>query len=179
MLQLNKTAIVLIDVQGKLADQMQQKDKLFSNINILLEAANILDIPIIWLEQLPEKLGATRAEITAQLSSHTAINKCTFSGYQNSEFEQVIKDSDRTQFLLAGIEAHICVFQTAMDLLQQGRQVHIISDAVSSRSKQNKKIALNRLQQNGAVLSAVEMALFELMRTTEHDKFREIIKLIK
>lgn len=179
MLKQDNTAIILIDVQGKLAEQMHKNKKLYKQINLVLASAKALDLPIIWVEQLPEKLGSTRPEIMEHLQDLTPVSKHTFSAHLNDEFMQQIEDSNCQQFLLMGIEAHVCVFQTAMGLLTQGKEIHLLSDAVSSRDKKNKAVAINRLQQNGAIITSSEMALFELMETTEHPQFKNIIKLIK
>ena len=179
MLKQDNTAVILIDVQGKLAEQMHKNKKLYKQINLVLASANALNLPIIWVEQLPEKLGTTRAEIMKHLQNQTPISKNTFSAHLNDEFMQQVEDSGCQQFLLMGIEAHVCVFQTAMGLLANGKEIHLLSDAVSSRDKKNKAIAINRLQQHGATISCTEMALFELMETTEHPQFKDIIKLIK
>ena len=179
MLDIENCCLAVVDVQGKLAQLMHGKDALFKNIQVLVQAANILDIPILWCQQVPDALGPTVPEIARLLSDIEPINKSVFSCCGADQFMGKLNESSRNQVLLCGIEAHICVYQTAADLLVKGFDVSVVADAVSSRTLDNKQIALNRLAAEGASITSVEMALFELLRTAEHPKFRQIAKLIK
>ena len=179
MLEIKNCCLAVVDVQGKLAQLMHGKDALFKNIQVLVQAANILDIPILWCQQVPDALGPTVPEIAQLLTDIEPINKSVFSCCGADQFIGKLNESSRNQVLLCGIEAHICVYQTAADLLVKGFEVSVVADAVSSRTVDNKQIALNRLAAEGASITSVEMALFELLRTAEHPKFRQIAKLIK
>jgi len=177
MLDIQNCCLVVVDLQGKLAQLMHEKEKLFENVAVLIKAAKILSIPIIWCQQVPEALGATIGEIAELLGDNEPVNKATFSCCGNEKFNE--RCGNKKQILLCGIETHVCIYQTAVDLKTQGREVYIIADAVSSRTQQNKQIALERIRATGAIISSTEMALFELLKTAKHPNFREIAKLIK
>ena len=179
MLEIESCSLAVVDVQGKLAQLMHSKDVLFKNIQILIQAAKILGMPILWCQQVPGALGPTIPEIARLLSDIEPINKFAFSCCGAHHFITKLNQSARNQVLLCGIEAHVCVYQTAVDLLGKGFKVDVVADAVSSRTPANKQIALGRLAAEGANITSVEMALFELLRTAEHHKFRQIAKLIK
>ncbi|MCW7554775.1 hydrolase [Endozoicomonas gorgoniicola] len=179
MLNLDNTVLVIVDVQGKLATLMHKKDALYKNLAAITAGAKELDLPVLWLEQIPHKLGPTITEVSEQLSGQTPISKSAFSGCGEPEFIKALKDTGRKQVLVVGIEAHICVYQTAVDLHQDGFEVEVVADAVSSRTKQNKMIALDKLGKAGIGITSTEMALFELMKTADAPQFRTIAKLIK
>ncbi|MHC4119346.1 MAG: hydrolase [Planctomycetota bacterium] len=179
MLDTENCCLAVVDVQGKLAQLMYAKKSLFKNIQILIQAAKILEIPILWCQQVPDALGPTIPEIAELLSGAEPINKSVFSCCGADQFTTRLNESSRNQVLLCGIEAHICVYQTAADLLVKGFEVNVVADAVSSRTLDNKQIALSRLAAEGASVTSVEMALFELLRTAEHPKFRQVAKLVK
>jgi len=179
MLNIKDCVVLIVDVQGKLAQLMHDKDALFKNIQTLIKAARILDIPIISCEQNPAGLGATVDEIAELLTEHQPVAKFSFSCCGDENFNDTLKACARKQILLCGIEAHVCVYQTAIDLLHKGYEVYLIIDAVSSRDIRNKEIAVERMNTDGANLSCVEMALFELLKTAKHPKFKQIASLIK
>ncbi len=179
MLDTEKCCLVVVDVQGKLAQLMHGKEALFKNIQTLITAAKILQIPILWCQQCPDALGPTIPEIAQLLADNEPINKAAFSCCGTDKFNSKLNELSRNQVLLCGIEAHVCVYQTAVDLLTKGFEVNVVVDGVSSRTPDNKQIALSRMAAEGAAISSVEMALFELLRTAEHPKFRQIAKLIK
>lgn len=179
MLEISKTALVVVDVQGKLAELMSGKETLFANIAILIKAANTLGIPIIWCQQAPDALGPTVDQLAELLEDTEPIDKYTFSCCSNLDFFTRIKELKRSHVILAGIEAHICIYQTAMDLMDMEIDVNVIADAVASRTPENKDIALQRLNAEGASLSTTEMALFELLKDAKHPNFKDIAKLVK
>ena len=179
MLDIQQCCLAVVDVQGKLAQLMHGREALFKNIQIFVRAAKILEIPILWCQQCPDALGPTVPEIAQLLDENEPINKSAFSCCGAKQFNAGLNDLARNQILLCGIETHVCIYQTAIDLLRQDFNVNVIADAVSSRTQENKQIALNRLAAEGADISCTEMALFELLKTAEHPKFRQIAKLIK
>lgn len=179
MLDIHDCCFVVVDVQGKLAQLMVGKESLFKNVQILIQAAKILEIPILWCQQVPEALGPTVPEIAELLVGAEPINKASFSCCGQEQFNAQLNTLGKEQVLLCGIETHVCVYQTAMDLMEGGLDVTIIADAVSSRAEQNKQIALARLAAEGAHISSTEMALFELLRTAKHPQFKEVAKLVK
>lgn len=179
MFSIPKAVMLLIDVQGRLAELMYEKDHLFKHLELMIKAMKILGVPIIWMEQIPKNLGPTTAHIAELLTDNAPIEKFSFSCCQNSDFMERFNALGRPQVFLTGIETHICVFQTGYDLIKQGYQVQVVTDCVSSREKKNKKIGIKRLSQIGAHETCVEMAIFELMRAAEGEKFKQVVKLIK
>ncbi len=179
MLEIENCSLVIIDVQGKLAQIMYEKELLFKNIQILIKAAKILNIPILWCQQVPKALGQTIPEIAELVTDIEPINKSSFSCCCDEQFNIQLNKLNAGQVIICGIETHICVYQTALDLYRKGFYVNVIADAVSSRTLENKTIALERLAHEGCKISSVEMALFELLKTAEHPNFKEIARLIK
>jgi nicotinamidase-related amidase len=179
MLEISRCCLTVVDVQGKLAQLMAEKEALFWNIQILIQAARILEIPILWCQQVPEALGPTVPEIAHLLTDQEPINKASFSCCGEPKFNERLDGTGRKQVLLCGIETHVCIYQTAVDLMARGLGVTVIADAVSSRTVQNRQIALTRLAAEGTRISSTEMVLFELLKTAQHPHFRAIAKLVK
>lgn len=179
MLVLDNTALCIVDIQGKLAHLVHEKEALFLNVERLIKGAQSLEMPIILTEQYPKGLGPTLPQLSQLMPEVKPIEKITFSCCANDEFSDKVRELGRRQILLAGIETHICIYQTTMDLIEAGFQVHLLADAVSSRTEQNKTIALNRMKDAGAFVTSTEMALFELLHTAEGPKFKAISKLVK
>ena len=179
MLEKGNCCLVIVDVQGKLAQLMFEKDKLFKNIQILIKASKILSIPILWCQQQPKAIGVTVPEISNLLTDEKPIDKACFSCCGCEEFNKRLAQTGAKQILLCGIEAHVCIYQTARELSACGKEVHLIADAVSSRTSENKTIAIQRMTAEGVKISSTEMALFEFIRTAEHPQFKQIVSLIK
>lgn len=179
MLDKEQTLFVLVDVQGKLAEIVHESEKLLKNLITLIDGLQILDIPIIWLEQYPEGLGPTTEKVAQHLPGIKPIRKMTFSACENKSFMNAIKASGRQQILVAGIETHVCVYQTSMELKELGYEVQVVADAVSSRTLANKEIGLEKMKLMGISGTSVEMVLFELMETAEGEQFKRLIKIIK
>jgi len=179
MLDIENCCLVVVDVQGKLAQLMHDKQSMFKNIQILIEAAKILNIPILWCQQCPDALGPTIPEIAQLITDSEPIDKSAFSCCGAEQFNINLKELKRHQVLLCGIETHVCIYQTAIDLLRRGFSVDVVVDAVSSRTPQNKQIAINRMVAEGINISCTEMALFEMLKTAEHPQFKQIAKLVK
>ena len=182
MFEIDRTVLLLIDVQGRLAEMMHDRDELFKSLQNLLKAVKILDIPVIWMEQIPEKLGRTTpeiAEIIEGTKGQAPIAKETFSALLNPEFAERFEALGRDQVLLTGIESHICVYQTGRDIIQRGCEVQIVTDCVSSRTRANKELGIQRILDAGGLATSCEMILFELMKVARGEAFREIVKIIK
>jgi Isochorismatase family len=179
MFEIDNSVMLLVDVQGQLAQLMHDKEKLFSSLELMIKGMKILNIPIIWLEQIPSKLGATIDQLSCLMDGNLPIEKFSFSCCQEPEFVKKINLLGRKQVLLTGIETHICVHQTGYELLNQGYQVQVAADCVSSRTKENKEIGLQRLVQSGGQITSVEMIFFELMKQARGDGFKQMVKLIK
>lgn len=179
MLRLDDTVLLVIDVQGKLAQLMHNKTDLFKSLRTMILGAQVLDVPIILTEQYPQGMGATVPEIAELLEGVAPITKTAFSCCGENAFNTAFAALGRRQALLVGIETHVCVWQTASDLLTSEYEVHVVADAVSSRSAENKQIGLQKMRDAGANITCVETALFELMRVAEGPQFKEILKLVK
>ncbi|MCB1677179.1 MAG: hydrolase [Halioglobus sp.] len=179
MLTADNTAVVLVDVQGKLAQMMPERETLFANLQIMVSGASVLDLPVFWVEQNPQKLGGTIAELAALLSDQRPFTKMTFSCAGAEGFSAALHDAGRKQLLVMGIEAHVCVYHTVLDLLAQGYEVEIVEDAIGSRVASNKQVAVRRLCASGASLTSTEMALFELLGSAEHPAFRQVQALLR
>jgi nicotinamidase-related amidase len=179
MLKMENVALLIVDIQGNLAHSMHGKELLFKNVQKLIKGIQVLGIPILWAEQNPQGLGPTIPEIADILSNIKPISKMSFSCCQNNRFVQALKALNRKQVLIAGIEAHVCVYQTAVDLVDLGYEVQVVTDAVSSRNMENKEIGLQKMRASGVSLTSLETALFELLRVAEGEQFREILKIVK
>jgi nicotinamidase-related amidase len=179
MLELNNTLLAVIDIQGNLAHAMYDKESLFKATGQLIKGIKCLEIPVILTEQNPKGLGPTISEIRELMPDVTAIPKISFSCCKEKAFMDEVKKIDKRHVLISGIESHICIYQTTAELIDMGYEVHIVTDAVASRDPKNRDIALKKMERMGATITCVEMALFELMKTAEHPKFRDIVKIIK
>jgi nicotinamidase-related amidase len=179
MLNIEKTALVIIDVQEKLSRVMHEKEQLFENLQRIIKGIQILGIPIVVTEQNPNGLGPTAPEIAPLLIDSKPVTKFSFSCCGEEPFLREIEKLNRKQILLTGIETHVCVYQTAVDLIEAGYEVHTVVDCVSSRTPENKNLALDKMKSEGARLTSVEIALFELLRTAKSPKFKELSKIVK
>jgi nicotinamidase-related amidase len=179
MFEIKQTVFVLVDVQGKLASLMHEREALYHNLEIVVRGMKALEIPIVWMEQIPEKMGPTIPELAALLPDQTPIAKACFSCCGSDAFLKELRRSNPRHVVLAGIETHVCIYQTACELLDLGFDVAVAADAVSSRSGATRDIALRQLSDAGASLTTAEGILFELMRTAEHPAFRDVLKIVK
>ena len=179
MLKTENVVLLIVDIQGNLAHAMHGKELLFKNVQKLIKGIQVLGIPIVWLEQNPQGLGPTIPEISDILANIQPISKMSFSCCQNDRFMQALKALNRKQVLVAGIETHICVYQTSVDLVNLGYEVQVVADAVSSRNLENKEIGLQKMRDSGVSLTSVETALFELLKVAEGERFKEILKIVK
>jgi len=179
MLTPENTTLVLVDVQEKLFALMHEKDRLLDRLERLLKGAIALNVPIVWVEQIPEKMGPTITPLGELLGERSPICKTSFSAWGAERFVRSIVEIGHEHVLLAGIESHVCVYQTAVDLLEEHREVHVVADAVSSRTASDCRIGLHRIESAGGCLTSVEMALFELMRTSTHEAFRNVLRIVK
>ena len=173
------TLLVLIDYQEGLFPAMHDKGNLLLKVLKLAEGAGILEIPVILTEQYPRGLGPTLPEIKALLPDTKPIEKTSFSCCDEEAFCTALEAAGRKQVLVAGIEAHICVYQTAFDLVRKGYEVQVVSDCVSSRDPENCRTALAKLIAAGILPTTMEMALFELLKTGRGDVFKRISTLVK
>ena len=174
--------LLIIDIQERLASAMPADvlESVIKNNSILLTAANELDIPVIHSEQYPKGLGNTIPTIAEQLpeSSH-CVTKTSFACSNAEGFNELIAKQKRQQVIITGIESHICVLQSAIQLQRQGYVVHVVEDAICSRKKSNHKNAVARLRQSDVIINNTESVLFEWLRDATHPEFKTLAKLIK
>ncbi len=175
----NNVVLLLVDIQGALAELMSDRERLFRKVNLLAQGADLLGIPKILTEQIPAKLGETRTEVAGALSNAYLITKSSFSCCGEAAFLDMISSLREKQVLLCGIETHICVLQTGLDLLERGYEVFVVRDAVASRDGLDHDTAIDRLQKSGACIVTAEMSLYELLQTADCDEFKDILKLVK
>lgn len=173
-------ALAVIDMQEAFRPVMQDFGEVAGRIAKAVQGAQLLEVPVIVTEQYPRGLKHTAEEILAHMPAESkAIEKICFSSCGAEDFQAQLTNRNIRQVIVCGIEAHICVAQTVLDLLSRGLEVHLLVDCITSRKKENKEIALSRLIQAGAVPSNLEMALFELMRTADSPQFKAVQSLIK
>lgn len=175
----DNTILVLIDYQERLFPAMHDKETLLRNVLKLVRGANVLGVPIILTEQYPKGLGRTLPEITEVLPDVKPLEKTCFSCCDEENFNAALKTSARKQVLIAGIEAHICVYQTAMALARSGYEVQVVSDCISSRDPENKLAALFKMGAAGISPTTTETALFELLKVGRGDVFKQISGIVK
>ena len=179
MLNPQHAALVLIDVQGNLAQAMADKQRLIANLQSCIKVAQVLNIPIVWIEQYPEGLGETISELKELLPGQAPLSKTTFGCLSNARISEAISRLGRQQLLVCGIEAHVCVLQTTFDLLAAGFQVFVPADAVGSRSRLDWQIGLDRMAGAGAVITTTESVMFEWCERSDTPEFKQISKLVK
>jgi len=180
MATLNQSQLVIIDVQVKLCGVMLASDMqaVATNCSRLMQAANMLAVPVVVTEQYPQGLGETIAEIAQHLGNSKPIAKTAFSAYGEPMFKAKLQ-RDKSQIILVGMEAHICVMQTALDLIAQGKQVMVVEDAIISRNAANKSNAIARLASAGCSVTNTESILYEWLGDAKHASFKAISMLIK
>ncbi len=179
MLAIQNSLLVVVDIQGGLLKVINEKDALLQNLQKLITGARILGVPMLVSEQVPGKLGPTVPEISSLLEGITPIAKSSFSCCGEDRFMRELDGMRREEILVAGIESHVCVYQTTSDLIRMGYGVHIIKDCISSRTEENLNIGIERMICEGACITSTEMVLFELMKSADCNKFREISNLVK
>jgi nicotinamidase-related amidase len=179
MLRKENTGLVIVDIQGKLARLVHDSDALIENCAKLIKGAKALGLPIIWLEQNPDKLGATVNELSTLLDDQKPIAKFTFDGCAEPKIAQAIQAANVNTWLVCGIEAHICVYQTATSLKHLGFEVQLVSDCISSRTVENKALGISRLAQNGVATTGLEMCLYELVKDCRANEFKDILDLVR
>jgi nicotinamidase-related amidase len=174
--------VVIIDVQERLMPVIHERFEVEQNIERLVRGAHVLGVPVIVTEQYVKGLGATVERVRKALEEtggYRPIGKQCFSAQGCDAFAAQLAALERRQVILAGVETHVCVYQTARDLLSAGTAVWVAADAMSSRSAQNKSIAIQRMTSDGARLSSTEMVLFELLGVAGTDEFRAVSKIVK
>jgi len=179
MLDVNNTLMIIIDVQEKLSRLIFQREKLIDSTQRLIKGIKVFEIPVIITEQYPQGLGTTISDVTQLLPDVKRLSKVSFSCCGDEAFLKELRTIGRRQILVSGIEGHVCVYQTVVDLINYGYEVHVVTDTVSSRTPENRKIAFYLLDKAGATLTSVETVLFELLKIARGDKFKAISQIVK
>lgn len=174
MLNTNNTTIIAIDIQEKLVNMLQNSSIIAQNCEKLMKTAHILDIDTIVTEQYPKGLGSTIDTIKA-IANFKTIEKATFSALQTEQFKFELKKN----IVIFGIETHICVYQTVLDLIEKGHCVYVVADCCASRNEFNHLSALKLMENFGAKITTLEIVLFEFLKSSKHPNFKEIQALIK
>jgi nicotinamidase-related amidase len=179
MITPKETLLLIIDVQGRLAQGVFDAAVVETNISKLLRGCQILDVPVLVTEQYPKGLGRTIEPIMELLPGNVPVEKLSFSCCGTPEFMHRLRSFNRNDILVAGMETHVCVYQTSVELLEFGYNVHLVTDAVSSRTEENKLLGIRCIEKAGAAPTSTEMALFELLRLAEGEKFKAISRIVK
>lgn len=170
---------LIIDLQERLFPHMEQKEDLLRKSLILMEGLKILNVPLFLTEQYPKGLGPTLGAVSELMGDRPAIEKSAFSCCDEPAYLKALEDSGRKTLIICGIEAHVCVMQTVLDLLESGYSPVVLEDCISSRSIEDKRVAILRMRSEGAVISTCESILFELTRVSGTEEFKAISRLIK
>jgi nicotinamidase-related amidase len=170
-----RAALVVVDVQEAFRPAVRDFDAVAAGVATLVRGARILGVPVVVSEQYPRGLGSTVPEVAEHLDGIEPIDKVCFSAAAAERFDLGARD----QVLLCGIESHVCVSQTAHDLLDRGVEVHVAADAVTSRTERNRDLGLHKMESAGAVVTSVETALFELLGAAGTEEFKQVQGLVK
>lgn len=179
---LNKddSVLIIIDIQERLAAVMKERERVIANTLHLIETARLLKTPVIVTEQYPKGLGPTVKEISEGLKDfYRPIEKITFSCCREDAFVNSLKGTGRRKVILCGMETHVCVLQTCIDLLSKGYNVHVVKDAVCSRTKDNFMVGIDFVRSAGAVITCTETVLFQLLERAGTEEFKAISRRIK
>lgn len=180
MLQKEDCGLIIVDIQGKLAKIVHKSDSLVNNTRKLIECCQLLSMPIIWLEQNPKGLGETLPELTELLSQSSKVyEKFHFNALYEADIAKAIQYTGKQQWLVAGIEAHVCVYQTVMGLIDAGYEAEVIIDCIASRELSNIEVAITKMQHKGASISSLEMCIFELVKSNKAQVFKNILSIVK
>jgi len=170
---------LVIDIQEKLFPHMDQKDELLRKCLILLKGLQVLEVPVMITEQYPKGLGPTLDQVNQVVGMVNPIEKISFSCCHEPAFLESLDRIKRNTIIICGIEAHVCVLQTVIDLIESGYKPVVVADCISSRNGEDKRISLERMQVEGAVITTCESILFELARVAGTDEFKVISGLVK
>lgn len=180
LLRREQTGLILVDIQEAFAPVIDRFDEVVRQAALLTRALAVLGRPILVSEQYPKGLGSTAAELAEALPEGTPIiEKMRFSACGVEAFDDALAAANCSSWIVVGVETHVCVNQTAHDLLARGHQVHVAADAVSSRTASNRELGLRKMSEAGVSVTSVEMALFEMLEQAGGDEFKAISKLVR
>lgn len=178
-LSAGECALVIIDIQERLAAVMEERDRVVANTRHLIELAKTFHMPVIVTEQYPKGLGHTVPDVLQVLETHAKVEKTSFDCCGEETYVRALEASARRKLIVAGMETHVCVLQTVVSLLSRGFCVHAVSDAMCSRDREHKRIALEMMASAGAVVTCTETSLFQVMKVAGTPEFKRISALIK
>ncbi|MEW9798614.1 isochorismatase family protein [Alteromonas sp. CYL-A6] len=179
LLQRDDTALMVIDVQGRLARQVVDAEAVTARIVMLIHAARTLNLPVLWVEQYPEGLGPTVKPVADALAGHTPFAKTTFNACENADIASALSQTGRSHLIVCGIETHVCVYHTVAGLIDSGFSVSVMTDGCSSRRAADRSAGLARMQTLGAALRSTEMTVFELIGDAADPAFNVLLPLLK
>jgi len=180
VLRPERTALVVVDLQEKLLPAVSNRERILRNSVLLLNLADVLGLPVVLTTQYSRGLGPTVPEVLEAARGAVPLDKVSFGCFGSPEFLDRLKGlGERDQLVVAGIESHICVAQTVLGALERGYTVHVASDAVGSRSEENRAVGLGRMERAGALLSSTEMAIYELLGRSDGNAFKRMLPLLK
>lgn len=171
--------LFLVDIQKVMLDLCVRRDDVVRNVDALLDMAALFNIPVLFSQHNADKLGPFLPELTAKVSNPWILNKLEFSCFDNDAMARAVAASGRKSLILAGIETHVCIFHTGAHGVRLGYTVHVVSDAVASRSEHNWNIGLQRLDRAGAVITSTEMVTFEWLNRAGTAEFRKALPILK
>jgi len=178
---LNKedAVLLIIDIQERLAVVMKERDSVVKNTEHLIELAKMIKMPVVVTEQYPKGLGRTVAELRSVLPENAPVEKISFDCCGQSGFLEELKAHNKKTVIIAGMETHICVLQTCIGLLRTGVNVHLVEDAVCSRTEENRRTGIEFMRDAGAVVTCTETVLFQLLKVAGTEEFKKIAQRIK
>jgi nicotinamidase-related amidase len=179
LLQPERTALVVVDLQEKLMPAIESRERVLRNSLLLLKLAEVLKLPVLLTTQYRKGLGEILPEVRAAAPGAVPLDKVAFGCFGDAAFGERLAGLGRDQLLVTGVEAHICVCQTVLGGLDKGYTVHVVSDAVGSRTSENRAVGLARMERAGALVSSAEMALYELLGRSDREAFKQILPLLK
>lgn len=171
--------MLIVDIQEKFRQVINGFKGIISNVSKLIQAFNILKISILVTEQYPKGLGKTVEELEEVLKKYEKIEKISFDCFNDKKFVKLIEKERKKNLIICGIEAHVCVTQTVLSALEKGFNVYLIADAISSRKKSDYEIAIKRMIHEGAKLASTEMIIFQMIKDSKDEEFKELSNIIK
>lgn len=180
MLDLLNAVLIVVDVQGRLAESVAEAEDRLAKIITLVEGAKLLELPILLTAQAPEKIGHTVAKLAEKLPGTRELPRSAFNIFADVEVLKTLEGFGRKQAIFCGYEAHICIYQSSLALVNAGYEVFIVDDAVSSRDPNNKRVSLGELGKQAHIhIVTVEMLFFALMKDANHSAFKAVSRLIR
>lgn len=179
LLKVENTCLLIIDIQKRILPVIKDYELVVENTLKLIKGFKAMGVPIYYTEQYPKGLGPTEEQIVNELNGIKPIKKMTFSCSGAGDLFNILKTKNHSQIVVCGVESHVCVQQTVLDLIENGFQVNLAADAVSSRKEKDYNIALNRMRDHGTEVTTTESILFELLTICGTDVFKQVSKIVK